>query len=258
MSLKLGVHNIGNNASLQLILFALINCDALLNTFHHYSFKVVLSSLESQKALLTKDELAGRYIWPFSRDRSFHKELGVVFSNGKFWYETRKFTLKTLRDFGFGRKSSMDSIIHEELSFLIAHVKRRLATTNNILTIHHNFDLSMVNVLWSLVTGHRFNYDDPILNEMLRHNDRINDAFNFNNIYLPFPFLRHWFPKLTGFKDHMESYQKVQLFMKGLVNTVRSNMSGTEEPSNFIEVFLKRIDDESFSGTKRIYTGDCN
>jgi len=214
----------------------------------------VLSSYEAQKALLTKDELSGRYIWPFSRDRSFHKELGIVFSDGKFWQNTRRFTVKTLRDFGFGKKSSMDIVIADEISDLMAYFRKGLAQTNNVITVHHNFDLSVINVLWSLVAGFRFDYDDPIPNQMMRHNDRINEAFNFNNVYLPFPFLRHWFPKLTGFDNHMKYYTEVQVFMKGLVDDIRRKMDPDGEPQNFVEVYLKTMDAQA-TDPDTIYTG---
>jgi len=42
---------------------------------------------------------------------------GVIFTGGKYWREQRRFLLKNLRDFGFG-KSSMEAIFHDEASKL--------------------------------------------------------------------------------------------------------------------------------------------
>ena len=39
---------------------------------------------------------------------------GIVFTHGKQWTEQRRFALKTLRDFGFG-KSAMENIILDEV-----------------------------------------------------------------------------------------------------------------------------------------------
>ncbi len=43
--------------------------------------------------------------------------LGVIMSNGKHWKEQRRFLLKNLKDFGFGR-ASMESLIQDEMTKL--------------------------------------------------------------------------------------------------------------------------------------------
>ena len=39
---------------------------------------------------------------------------GVISTSGRYWREQRRFLLKNLRDFGFG-KSSMESMIQDEM-----------------------------------------------------------------------------------------------------------------------------------------------
>ncbi len=43
---------------------------------------------------------------------------GVLYGNGKTWHEQRRFTLTTLRDFGFG-KESMEELIEAEAAELV-------------------------------------------------------------------------------------------------------------------------------------------
>jgi methyl farnesoate epoxidase / farnesoate epoxidase len=42
---------------------------------------------------------------------------GVVFSHGQYWKELRRFLLRNLKDFGFGR-SSMEELFQEEVKKL--------------------------------------------------------------------------------------------------------------------------------------------
>lgn len=51
------------------------------------------------------------------------KNRGVLFTDGtKNWHEQRRFTLRTLRDFGFG-KQSMDGMLLHEVDELIQSFK---------------------------------------------------------------------------------------------------------------------------------------
>jgi methyl farnesoate epoxidase/farnesoate epoxidase len=49
---------------------------------------------------------------------------GVFFSDGTFWVEQRRFTLRHLRDFGFG-KSNMETSIFEEIEEVINELRHR-------------------------------------------------------------------------------------------------------------------------------------
>ena len=50
-----------------------------------------------------------------------------MFSNGTEWQEQRRFSLRNLRDLGFG-KMSMEHLIHEEAIKCIHMIKKDLAT----------------------------------------------------------------------------------------------------------------------------------
>ena len=69
---------------------------------------------------MNKTEFSGRPHWPsfgpIRGTKSYNDPLpGVIFTNGKEWTEQRRFLLKTLRDFGFG-KTSMENLIIEEVN----------------------------------------------------------------------------------------------------------------------------------------------
>lgn len=47
---------------------------------------------------------------------------GITFNNGTSWQAQRRFSLKVLRDFGFG-KMSMIASIQDEIKDLVEHFK---------------------------------------------------------------------------------------------------------------------------------------
>lgn len=55
--------------------------------------------------------------WECMNDLNYGEMPGVLMSGGTYWKEQRRFLLRYLRDFGFG-KSSMESLITEEMEKL--------------------------------------------------------------------------------------------------------------------------------------------
>ena len=85
---------------------------------------VVCSNYETVKNLLKMEETSGRpSYYPLNETRpgwevvngteSEGQPPGVIFIDGKFWREQRRFLLRNLRDFGFGKSSMQDCILVE-------------------------------------------------------------------------------------------------------------------------------------------------
>lgn len=81
---------------------------------------------------------------------SFNNFLGLIFGEGESWKNQRRFTLRHLRGFGFG-KSSMETVIHEEISELIM----RLKSGPNPVRLDNAFGPPVINVLWVILSGKR-------------------------------------------------------------------------------------------------------
>ena len=74
-----------------------------------------------------------------------------MFANGKEWQEQRRFTLKNLRDLGFG-KTSMESLIQEEIEKCIEMLKHDAGKPTKL---NLKLNIAIINALWKLLTGEK-------------------------------------------------------------------------------------------------------
>ncbi|KAL1788473.1 cytochrome P450 [Sigmodon hispidus] len=128
--------------------------------------------------------------------------LGIGFSNGSIWKETRRFLLMTLRDLGMGTRS-IENRIKEEAWFLVEELKK-----TNGLPCDPTFILGYApcNVICSIIFQNRFEYTDKDflkLTKILNENNEI-----LNSLWLQvcniFPVLLDYCPgnHNTFFENH--------------------------------------------------------
>jgi len=100
---------------------------------------VIANGYEAAKELYAHDDFTHR---PYIFSVTYHwagRMLGVFFSNGKLWQENRRFALRHLRDFGFG-KTSMEGLIHEECKECVETIQKELdKTKDSVIFMHDKF-----------------------------------------------------------------------------------------------------------------------
>lgn len=149
------------------------------------------------------DEYSWKCVTEFSLDRSFGEELGLIFvANNDIWVEMRKFSQRTLRDFGFGKRNSMHNVISDEISHIVQRLKDKVSKEGNgiaIVRIQTLFILSVLNVLWCMIAGKKYSINDPKLVKMMDRNFTMTKKTVFASpLMLTFPWLFKTFPKLLG------------------------------------------------------------
>ena len=80
---------------------------------------IVIQDFNLAKDLFAREEFCGRpsnYHDKYIRGKNGHS-LGIVTATGSFWQEQRRFTLKHLKDLGFGKKSE------ESVQVSVPHLK---------------------------------------------------------------------------------------------------------------------------------------
>ena len=75
--------------------------------------------------------------------------LGLIFSQGPLWQQQRRFTVRHLRDLGFG-KTSIENQIIDEISELIQEMTDTASSNaDGKVDFKGLFSVSVINILWA-------------------------------------------------------------------------------------------------------------
>lgn len=145
---------------------------------------------------------------------------GIIEGSDKTWTEQRRFALSTLKDFGFG-KASMEILINEEVVQFMEYIDEQ--SQSGPIAVANMFNIAVLNILWQIVAGQRFDYNDKALNELVTMmNEAILSAGIKPSLALIFPFLRTIYPDIDPVVMNKQIMLKVKNFLADLVEEHKS------------------------------------
>nr|QST15081.1 CYP370C12 protein [Diaphanosoma celebensis] len=200
---------------------------------------VVLTSLDAIRQAFKEDVLSGRSFSPILNIRSEDKK-GILFSDGHNWQEMRRFTLRNLRDFGFG-KSSLQGLVQSEIAELLSHLEENAGRP---IQLSNRFNVAVVNALWSITTGQRFSQDDP---EVKKRVDQMNKTIasigTIGTLVAFFPVLTKLGPIKKKVTEALGNANLTKQMMLREIEKHRIDHKPGDE-SDFIHAFLERMNGE--------------
>ena len=122
---------------------------------------VIVSGFDEMKEVLNHESSERKYNLPvvnlilYDEYEQDPKNAGILLNGTTEFKELRRFTLKTLRDLGFGKKQS-EKVITEECINLIEEINQRIKQNNGVFDKDELPDLFMkasLNVTWNICTG---------------------------------------------------------------------------------------------------------
>ncbi|KAK7864096.1 hypothetical protein R5R35_002738 [Gryllus longicercus] len=192
---------------------------------------VVVCEPKLVREVLKRDEFQAR---PYNRQlqsRSFGRKIGIMFADGPDWQEQRRFSLRHLKEFGFG-KTSMESSILDEAADLMDEIRDRRVQVSSL------FNISSVNVLWKVMAGVRFKRTDPLLQRLIKILTDLFRAGNglSGNLSALFPILRYVLP-------FTEQDIVTRELSKFILESIREHDKTLDEanPRDFIDVYLTEM-----------------
>ncbi|XP_043248159.1 probable cytochrome P450 303a1 [Colletes gigas] len=282
---------------------------------------VVLNDHESIRMMLSDELCQGRPIGPVYETRTFGSRKGLIVVDGNLWIEQRRFVLKQLREFGFGRES-MATIIEEEAQWLVEHFRKmirdecnnrinksKVSCNNNeysdgqiykligkdnddaygrtgmanpcvtneeqlkisdmyvnaneyaevrkmiessngiVIQMNNAFGVTVLNTLWRMMAGKRYNIDDEelnylqwILTKLLKEIDMIGAPFGH------FPILRFIAPEMSGYKSFLETHQELWKFLRDELDKHKNTFTA-ESPRDLMDIYLTVLKSKNYSKT---------
>ncbi|XP_045509930.1 probable cytochrome P450 305a1 [Colias croceus] len=200
---------------------------------------VVVFGEKNLRKVFTEKEYEGRPDSFFIRQRCLGKRLGITFVDGPLWREHRQFTVKNLKNVGFG-KTAMETEIQTELHNILEYIEKSKTKAINPKVI---LAQSVMNILWKYTAGERIKEDQ--LQYVIDLFSKRSKAFTIAGGWLnQWPWLRFIFPKLSGYTIIKNLNQQISDIID---ETVNKHKNGLVPGSDFIYSFLEEMKENNVS-----------
>ena len=211
---------------------------------------VIITDFEVIKTLLKQDEVAARPslkhfedirpgTWTMDTENSGAWP-GLMFSRGNYWEEQRRFTLRSLRDFGFGKLSMEDTLLDEVDKFY-----NYICSTadGQPIDINSSINISIVNALWFILVGEKLELSDPKLQKIVYMADCIaRSPFPTSGIasMLPLPGMIRW-PVISDLLLNLHDFKDGTSTLTEFVQPYIAEHQSSLNPDNtrdFLDAYL--------------------
>ncbi|CAG7829376.1 unnamed protein product [Allacma fusca] len=193
-----------------------------------------VNDVENMKEMGRMDNFLGRIQLDIMKD--YRQFCGLSYLEKEGWTEWRRFTLKTLKKVGLGQISMENLIlaqVQEFCNFLSSH-------QNCPLYLQESIEIATLNSLWCILTGEKYELDDPEKKEILKTITAGITDQNLIGIVVFLPWLGKIFPKMTGWAKAVKCLESPIQMAKNIVEKHKVKYSQGYE-TDFIDLALTKI-----------------
>ncbi|CAH0545699.1 unnamed protein product [Brassicogethes aeneus] len=206
---------------------------------------VVVYGPEAVKEFLSSEDLSGRPHDDFYRMRTFGKRRGIILVDQNFWTEQRRFLLRHLREFGFGRKT-MSSMIEDEAAHLVTYLKETIVKNDSVVfNVETLFNVPILNTIWKMMAGVRYHPDDKNMQELLAIMAKLFGTVDMTGaLFSRFPILKYIAPEMSGYNIMVELHVRMyEVIGKMLEEHKRTH--NPDDPRDLMDVYLTALKSEN-------------
>ena len=145
----------------------------------------------------------------------------------------------------------MEDLIQEEIRELCNHLNTKL---DQPISVYLIYNLSVVNALWTLISGSRFSLTDPKLIHLVNKMDELVKESGNATLLNVFPALRHVAPDFVGFTKAIKIMTSVVDVISDAIDQHKTNYEKSkdilkDDPRDFIGAYLSKIEDSPASSS---------
>lgn len=196
---------------------------------------IVVSNNKLIHEILSKKEYNGRPWNEFIKLRNMGMKKGITMNDGLDWKILRNWSVHTLKKIGFIKQEMMQLLL-DELIFILEKLK-----DGGVQQIQTVVAPSVINVLWTLITGKKLAEDQSKLQNFLDLINRRSQIFDMSGgILSKFPWLRFLIPEISGYKLLVTLNNELKNLLMETINEHKQQyVEGKEK--DFIDAFLHEM-----------------
>lgn len=194
---------------------------------------VVVFGENNIRRVFTEKEFEGRPDSFFIKLRCLGKRMGITFADGTLWREHRQFTVKHLKNVGFG-KTAMEAEIQKEMQSIIKYIREH---KNKSFSPKHILATSVINILWKFTAGERIK--EERLKFLLDLLNARSEAFSMAGGWLnQWPWIRFFMPQRSGYTLIKKMNQQISDIIEESIMKHKQNITVGRD---FIYSFLEEM-----------------
>lgn len=145
----------------------------------------------------------------------------------------------------------MEHLIHEEIRKLCDKLDKSEGESLSMATV---FNLSVINALWSILTGCKMGLDDPKLLQLMERFDDFLKEVGPGSIQDVFPAIRHIAPEWCGWNKTKRILGALIAIIQDILDQHQLHYEKNSEfvkdnPRDFIDAYLNEIDESETSSS---------
>ncbi|XP_034936051.1 probable cytochrome P450 304a1 [Chelonus insularis] len=214
-------------------------------------FTIFVNDYQSVREVLTRREFEGRLnTVEVFRARAFGKKLGIFFNDDYEWQEQKRFALRNLRNFGFGRRhGNLEDDLNEEVQILIDTIKygpinddEKKILKNDLVYFPHILFPACANMIWKVMAGDKLSREEHSkLRQLCLCATRFQKGGDTTGGAISMTGWLKYFGNMFGFQDFITGNKGIIDFVKRFIDETDDKMLEEKVQKGFLRTYLREM-----------------